>query len=144
VQRHRLTAILFVAPPCVLIIASCASSPSPPNANGRVDGPPLTVQDDGDPPSDPDVGAGIGSEPPSSGWNEPPAGPEASASGSSPAPEGWFTYHVCVLLKRSCDGPRVAFCNSQPDVQVRGRCFSHVKDSPVAWENWCYNEFRNE
>lgn len=52
-----------------------------------------------------------------------------------------FTYRLCVLLKGGPMPARLAFCVSQPRPDVRGRCRSHVFDSPVSWANWCYNEF---
>ena len=59
-------------------------------------------------------------------------------------PDGWFTYNLCVLLKGGPTAARVAFCGSQPESDVRRRCYSHLNDSPVSWTNWCYNEVRND
>ncbi len=116
-----------------------------PGATPATDGaPPISVQDDGDPGGDPDVGAGIGNEPPISDAPVSTLQPEDGPGDSAAQPEGWFTYNVCVLLKNARKAARVAFCNSQPESDVRARCFSHVYDSPVSWANWCYNEFRNE
>lgn len=52
-----------------------------------------------------------------------------------------FTYRICVLLRGGPTSARVAFCVSQPQGDVRGRCFSHLHDGPVSWSNWCYSEF---
>jgi hypothetical protein len=121
-----------------------------PETNGTR-APMFEPEDDGDFGGDPDVGAGIGSGPsvtePSviEPWvTEPPSMNVGSEPGDSARPQGWFTYHVCVALKQSCSDVRSAFCVSQPDGAVRGRCRSHVYDSSVSWQNYCYNEFNAE
>jgi hypothetical protein len=133
-----------VAVSCALLTASCVQGPAEVSETYGEGPAAIETKDDGDPfGGDPDLGAGIGSEPPAStvGSGPPSTSAGSSTGGSAAEPEGRFAYKVCVLLEGSSELVRVAFCNSQPDRLVRGRCFCHLKDSPVSWQNWCYNEF---
>jgi hypothetical protein len=141
---NTLAAVAFSC--ALLTAASCA--PTSPGAVGAGAGAPaIETNDDGDFGSDPDVGISIGSEPPvtESPVTEPPNTSVASEPGDSTQPTGaWFTYHICASLEYSCTNVRAAFCISQSDQEVRGRCRSHLLDSAVSWQNYCYNEFNAE
>jgi hypothetical protein len=132
-RTTRITPAALAAVLGAFCAASCVQGPEEeskaPSAPSRA---PLGIQaEDGD-DTRADVDAAVGSEPPFGA--QPFEGDVASES-------DWFTYRVCVLLKASSRIPRAAFCLSQPDGGVRGRCFSHLLDSPTSWATWCYNEF---
>lgn len=48
---------------------------------------------------------------------------------------------LCRMLAYDREDTRAAFCRSQPDAGVRGRCWAHYKKSAIAWLGWCRNEF---
>ncbi len=132
--------------PAVLLCASCVqgSAPAPaPSVSGN-----LHPTDDGDPfGGDPDFGAGIGSEPPAGDFGAaPPSGGAADAPGGSstgePGTESSFSrLTLCLLLCRTRPEAKEAFCRSQPEPDVRARCFSKTRESCTSWTGWCNNEF---
>ena len=116
-----------------LFTASCIqSAPVGPAAERTPDpAPGLATQDDS-----------FGNEPDVA---ESPVGPVEDEPNSLRAePEGRFTYTVCVLVRSGSKTARVAFCVSQPERDVRARCYAHLNDTPVSWANWCYEEFFDE
>jgi hypothetical protein len=48
---------------------------------------------------------------------------------------------LCRLLAYDNEDVRAAFCRSQPQADVRGRCWEKYKKSAFAWLGWCKNEF---
>ena len=157
-KMNHIAAAVVVSISCALVNVSCVQSgtATPEAASAGGGAPALETKDDGDPfGSDPGLGGGIGSErpvihvgtDPSStdvGSGPPSTSAQSGSGGSAAQPEGRFTYNVCALLKNACANVRSAFCISQPDPAVRAKCRSHLFDSPVSWQNYCYNEFYDE
>lgn len=48
---------------------------------------------------------------------------------------------LCVRFSNAGPEVREVFCGSLPRPDARARCYGHVNDSPIEWENWCYGEF---
>jgi hypothetical protein len=142
VMHIRITAAILVSLSCTIGAASCAQSPGSASEMEPY-APTIETKDEGDPFGDPSNDIGIGSSPP-----PPILAPPISLAGGDPGesaePEGWFTYNLCCLLKSGPRLAREAFCRSQADCEIRRACFSHTHDSPVQWQNWCYDAFRNE
>jgi hypothetical protein len=57
---------------------------------------------------------------------------------------GNLTYYTCVAVQNSSETVRAVFCGSLPTYPLRGQCYSHLKDSPVKWQNYCYDAFYEE
>lgn len=48
---------------------------------------------------------------------------------------------LCVRLSSAGPEVREVFCGSLPKHDSRARCYGHVGDGPIEWDNWCYGEF---
>ena len=83
---------------------------------------------------EPDIGTGIGSEPPAGSV-------ENGAQAAGIETGGGFRFRLCGLLRNAKPWAREAFCRSQPEPEIRAACWRHVGDSPVSWQNWCYDTF---
>jgi hypothetical protein len=116
-----------------------------------VGAPAVETRDDDDPfGGDPDLGAGIGTDPSGSGLGSaPPADGFGSApaigagSGPGDASPGEDDPHrlgLCLALVPASISMKVAFCDSLPRSDMQARCMSH-RWSRVEWTGWCYFEF---
>jgi hypothetical protein len=125
VRANRLVAAFIVSLSCALLAASCAQ-PAPGTSETNCTGCGAAGIAFTDESNSDDVIVN-GSEPPASSATSEPSAGAWSDPGASPAePEGCFKYRLCVLLRRGPASARVAFCVSQPESDVRRRCFSHV------------------
>jgi hypothetical protein len=159
-RPHHLAAAFIVVLSCALLSASCVQSPpAPPETEGTTGGAPaVETADDsdpfGDPSSDPDIGGGIGSEPPSGGVGSDPGssdfGREPSAGGSEDAQGGasgdevseGLAQDACIAAGKAGFDERRAFCNSVmvPPYKKQG-CWQRVLLSRAEWIGWCYWNF---
>jgi hypothetical protein len=127
-MRVNLIAATFLASlSCALLTVSCVQSKTPTETDGTAQ---FRVPDDGCAPPE-DVA-------PTSATSLDEQATETSEFLES---ESTFRYSLCVLLKCATPQVRAAFCVSQPESDVRARCYAHRYDNAVGWANWCYAEF---
>jgi hypothetical protein len=141
-RSNRLAAAVVLSLSCVLLIASCARQPV---AMQEVRGvsdcvPAIETTDDDDPfGGDPDVGAGIGSEPPASdvgsgSWSAPSEPPVTT---SSDGDDEEATVSECYAAGRGGTATREEFCRSSCPQEKKRKCWSLVPVSLVEWMGWC-------
>lgn len=144
VQLEHATAAVVISLSIALPNASCVQSRMPTlEAEGAGGAPLIETTDDDSFGSDPDVGAGIGSEPPASNTD---TALSSERNPYYPAPSEEPRVDDPLMLKRCLDlipasVPRKdEFCRSLADNGARGRCWKN-RWSRLAWTGWCYAEF---
>jgi hypothetical protein len=132
----RAHAIIFLA-----LVSACSSNDPPETNPDDVSGNALGIHPtDDDFGDDPGIGAGFGSEPPSSSTygSSPSFGSEPAApSAGVDDPQRLL---VCLSLAPASISKKVAFCDSLPRSDMQARCMSH-RWNRIEWTGWCYFEF---
>jgi hypothetical protein len=157
-RMNRLTAAIL-ALSCAILTASCIQSSAATREAGDTDesASASELEDDGDPfGGDPDLGAGIGSEPPTSpvgrdpgssgfgSWPSSPGSPverEPGEPGEEESAGDGVRLVACVALGVAPAKARGVFCDTLCDRGAYARCRSHLFHSRIEWTNWCHFEF---
>lgn len=137
-SRRVVAAGLFCLP--IASWGACVQTPESPTETAKEQGSALADEVQRV-PSDVQCSAGDPTGKAQQGKTEPGNVQCSANEPTGEAQQAFSRLALCLMLSLDPGLVKAAFCKSQPEPDVRARCWSKILLGPVAWVNWCHNEF---